>query len=127
MRRGQALKVTRGASVVAFSIVPRINASGLSTYDRGWPGIRSGVAPVPGSPFFHRSSVCWTGTDPPAIADDIRAVRVIVRLKIAHRGEREAGGGADILLRLAGVKPNSDAMRIISSACLSNRRPERGP
>jgi len=51
MRRGQALKVTRGASVVAFSIVPRINASGLSTYDRGWPGIRSGVAPCLGRPF----------------------------------------------------------------------------
>jgi hypothetical protein len=32
--------------------------------------------------------------------------------------EASLGSGTDIRLRLAGVKPNSDAMRIMSSACL---------
>jgi hypothetical protein len=30
---------------------------------------------------------------------------------------RSSSGGVDILLRLAGVKPNSDAIRIMISAC----------
>jgi hypothetical protein len=37
---------------------------------------------------------------------------------VRSRSGSWSGGGADIRLRLAGVKPNSDATRIMISACL---------
>src|ERR1700746_804329 len=57
---------------------------------------------------FHRAAVSGTGADAREIFDDVRAAREIVRLEVAHGGERKAdhdiGGGELVsceILRLA--------------------------